>query len=226
MDRDHRVVCLHGLGRTAADWDALRGPLGAFGQVITPTIPSRPADALELLDEVVTPGSVVIGHSMGAVLATRLAARSPRSLSAVVLTGCFFPPSRNGRSTTETLFDYGAHRVAYIAGARRDRDRRAGRASVRPLASLLRQALRGDDLDEFALARVTSSVLVIHARDDHHVPVNFAVAGARRHPDWELRLLNDGGHHAHVSRPTTWAEAVCPWLAAARRPTPIGPAHA
>jgi pimeloyl-ACP methyl ester carboxylesterase len=213
MGQHPRVVCLHGLGRTPTDWDAVRGALGEFGQVIAPVIPPRSADALDLLDEVITPGSVVIGHSMGAVMAMRLVTRRPRPLRAAVLTGCFFPPARNGRSSTEAILDYGAHRVAFLANSRTQRDQRAGRTAFRPLASLLRQALRPDTLEESGLDRVAGAALIVHARDDHHVPVDFAVAAARRHPNWETRLLNDGGHHAHVSHPTIWTDTVCPWLA-------------
>jgi pimeloyl-ACP methyl ester carboxylesterase len=208
------VVCLHGLGRTPADWDAVREPLRQFGQVVTPVMPGRPEDALKLLDHVITPGCIVIGHSLGAVMAMRLATQRPRPIRAAILTGCFFPPARNGRSTVETALDYAGHRVAFLAGSRAQRDRRAGRDSLRPLASLLRQALRADTVDETGLTRAAESVLVVHARDDHHVPVNFAIAAVHRHPNWELRLLDRGGHHAHVSQPAAWADAARSWLVA------------
>ncbi len=61
---------------------------------------------------------------------------------------------------------------------------------------------------------VLSPVLVVHARDDHHVPLDFALAAAARHPAWGVRVLDEGGHHAHVARPKEWLDAVSPWLAA------------
>jgi pimeloyl-ACP methyl ester carboxylesterase len=214
---------LHGLGRTPTDWDAVCGALGEFGQVIAPVMPSRSADALDLLDRAITPGSVVIGHSMGAVMAMRLLTRKPRLVRAAVLTGCFFPPARNGRSSAEAILDYGAHRVAFLANSRRRRDQRAGPNAIRPLASLLRQALRTGTLEESGLDRAVGAVLIVHARDDHHVPINFALAAARRHPNWETRLLNGGGHHAHVSRPNLWTDTVCAWLANESPAAPAAP---
>lgn len=210
-----RVICLHGLGRTPEDWDGVRPTLAGFGEVLAPWVPARPADALQSLDAAITPGSIVIGHSLGGVLAMRLAGARPRPLRAVVLTGCFFVPARNGRSTAATIADYGAHRVAFISESRRERAAPAGRGSIRPLVSLIRQALLPMDL-ESALTGVTDSVLVVHAEDDHHVPIGFAIAAARRHPAWDLRTLADGGHHAHVSRPDCWSTTVGQWLSGAR----------
>ena len=57
-------------------------------------------------------------------------------------------------------------------------------------------------------------VLVVHARDDHHVPVDYALATAARH-GFAVELLPRGGHHVHVALPELWLAAVGPWLAAA-----------
>jgi pimeloyl-ACP methyl ester carboxylesterase len=217
-----RVVCLHGLGRTPSDWDGVRPMLAGFGEVLAPRIPTRAADALNSLDAAITPGSIVIGHSMGGVLAMRLAAARPRPLRAVVLTDCFFVPARNGRSTAATIADYGAHRVAFLRQLRRERAAPAGRGSLMPLLSLIRQALLPTDL-ESALTAVTRSVLVVHAANDHHVPIDFAIAAAHRHPAWDLHTLSDGGHHAHVSRADQWSDAVGQWLSGTRdRTDPAG----
>ncbi len=213
MTSDAPIVCLHGLGRTPADWDAVRGGLANFGEVVAPQVPTTSADGLELLDRLLVPGSIVVAHSMGAVLAMRLAATRPRPLRAAVLTGCFFAPARNGRTVAETLRDYGSHRVAFLADSRGQRTQRASRGSLKPLASLLRQAVRSRSL-EVALDHTTRSVLVIHARNDHHVPVDFAMAAAQRHPTWDLRILAEGGHHAHVSLPDSWSDVVGAWLTA------------
>lgn len=212
VSSDVPIVCLHGLGRTPADWDAVRAPLGRVGEVIAPQLPRTPDDAIEFLDRLLVPGSIVIGHSMGAVLAMRLAATRPRPLRAAVLTGCFFAPARNGRTIVASIRDYGSHRIAFLAGTRGQRTQRASRGSLGPLASLLRQAVRARSF-ELALDQTAGSVLVVHARNDHHVPVDFAIAAARRHLTWDLRILAEGGHHAHVSRPDSWSDVVDRWLA-------------
>ena len=112
------VVCLHGLGRTPSDWDGVRAGLERFGTVLTPSLPRSPDRALDVVDAAVSPGAIVIGHSIGGVLALRLARERPRTLAALILTDCFFPPARNGRGTPATLRDYAAHRVAYVRSLR------------------------------------------------------------------------------------------------------------
>jgi pimeloyl-ACP methyl ester carboxylesterase len=208
---DPRVVCLHGLGRTPADWDGVRPELARFGEVVAPRIPSAPTQALDVVDAAITPASIVVGHSMGAVLAMRLAKTRPRALRAAILTGCFFAPARNGRTLAATAADYAAHRLAFLRASRLQRTRRADQSTVRPLVSLLRLAIVPAGLD-CALASVTPSVLIVHARDDHHVPIDFAIAASRRHTDWSLEVLGQGGHHAHVTEPHLWAAAVTSWL--------------
>jgi pimeloyl-ACP methyl ester carboxylesterase len=214
------VVCLHGLGRTPADWDAVRPALAAFGPVRTPALPRAHAQALDDARGAAGEGAVLVGHSMGAVLALRIAAEPDRSVRAVVLSGCFFPPARNGRPVGASLADYARHRVAFVremrgapaspaAGGRR----RGMSGALRPLVRL---AVVPGEFDALARA-VSAPVLVVHARDDHHVPVDFALAAAKRHPGWTLRELESSGHHAHVTHPADWLAAVVPWLEAQAR---------
>lgn len=159
------------------------------------------------------PPVVLVGHSMGAVIALRIAAEAPGAVRAVVLSGCFFPPARNGRTLPASLTDYARHRVAFVREARRAP--RAGaterRGTGTALRTLLGYAARPERFDTLAGA-VRAPVLVVHARDDHHVPVDFALAAAARNPDWALRVLPAGGHHAHVATPEAWLAAVAPWL--------------
>ncbi len=206
------LVCLHGLGRSPSDWDGVRDGLSPYGVLRAPALPRRPDQALAVADAAVDAGAVVVGHSMGGVLAMRLAHERPRPLRAVVLSGCFFAPSRNGRGVVETIGDYAGHRLAFLRA--RMRDGRTGErsdGSARALASLARLALeRGDP--GAALEGVTTAVLIVHARDDHHVPVDFALGAAARRPGWTVRVLECGGHHAHVEEPGRWLAAVTPWL--------------
>jgi len=155
------TVLLHGLGRGPSDWDGVRA---ALGDVVVAELPRDPARAIAVARSAVGPDPVLVGHSMGGVLALRLAADcAPR---AVVLTGSFFPPARNGRSLGASLRDYGAHRVAFV----RSMQRRGGswESSTRALLSLVRQAARQGGFG----AGVSAPVLVVHAADDHHVPAD------------------------------------------------------
>ena len=203
------MICLHGLGRTPSDWDSVRPALSVFGPTRAPALPASPPEAIAAIDAAIPAGAIVIAHSMGAVLAVRWLHATGRELTALVLSGAFFAPARNGRSLPASVGDYLAHRVAYL------RARTPGRPAVgesrRALMSLLGDAARPRG-SAAALASISCPTLVVHARDDHHVPVDFAVAAARRHLRLDLALLDAGGHHAHLHRPDEWVEQVLPWL--------------
>ena len=206
------VVCLHGLGRAASDWDGVRPGLEAFGPVRCPALPRGEQDAIAAAGAAAGEGAILVGHSMGALIALRLAADPRRRIRAVALTGCFFPPARNGRSTAASVADYAAHRVAFArTAARRGSSPGSRRGTAGALGSLIRLAVRPAAFDALTRA-VAAPVIVLHAQDDHHVPLNFALAAAARHPDWALHVFERGGHHVHVDRPAEWLEPVTTWL--------------
>jgi pimeloyl-ACP methyl ester carboxylesterase len=220
------VVCLHGLGRAPSDWDGVRPALAAFGPVRAPDLPRARPDALLRSRAAADSDAILVGHSMGAVLALRIAAEPGRTIRAVVLSGCFFPPARNGRGVVASLADYGRHRIAFV-GELRGRPRVADapgerRGTAGALRSLMSLAARPAGFEALAGA-VRAPVLVVHARDDHHVPVDFALAAAARRPAWALRVLDRGGHHAHVADPAAWQAAVVPWLEALPATPPGAP---
>jgi pimeloyl-ACP methyl ester carboxylesterase len=151
---------------------------------------------------------------MGAVIALRVAAEPARAVRAVVLVGGFFPPARNGRTLAASVADYARHRAAFVREARgraaAPGSRRGGAGALRSLARL---GVRPAAFAVLADA-VRAPVLIVHARDDHHVPVDFALAAAGGRPGWSLRVLARGGHRPHVTDPEGWLAAVAPWLAA------------
>jgi pimeloyl-ACP methyl ester carboxylesterase len=209
---------LHGLGRSPSDWSGIADGLARIGEVRAPALSRSPAAALRCARAVLEPGAILIGHSLGGVLALRLASEPSTQLRAVVLTGCFFPPARNGRSTAASMRDYASHRIAYARALsrRRSGDREAlgpgsRTDSAGALFSLIGLALRRGRFYAELIA-VRPPVLVVHARDDHHVPLDFALAAVAQRPATGLRVLGEGGHHAHVERPRQWLDAVVPWL--------------
>lgn len=194
----------------------MRPGLEAFGEVEAPALPGDAGEALQVAAAAARPGTILVGHSLGGVVAMRLAARPQLAPRALVLSGCFFPPARNGRGTAASVGDYLGHRLAYL------RELRAARGALQPargdragalgsLAGLARLGLRRGEFDAVAAA-VSAPVLVVHAADDHHVPVDFALAAASRYEGWSLSVLAGGGHHAHVTAPQLWLVDVAAWL--------------
>jgi pimeloyl-ACP methyl ester carboxylesterase len=208
---DLPLVCLHGLGRGPSDWDGVRPRLEAHGRTSAPALPRRPASALAVAARAIPPDAVVVGHSMGGIVALRVAAGAPGRLRGIVLTGCPFPPARNGRTRLATAVDFAAHRVRFLRSLpSRPPSPEAGRRFPPGLSGFARMVAVPGKFDALC-AGLTTPVLVVHARDDHHVPVDFALAAAAR-SGWDVRLLEAGGHHAHIRTPDAWAAAVEPWI--------------
>jgi pimeloyl-ACP methyl ester carboxylesterase len=206
------ILCLHGIGRSSVDWADVTGELGQLGEVSTPSLPARSDRALDVAAQLTTPETVVIGHSGGGLLALRLAGDRGLALRGLVLTSSFFPPALNGRSVETAVGDYLRHRVAFVRDSRSRRtdpgERSAGAAG---LASLASTAIRPRTFRRWA-DELSVPVLVVHARDDHYVPVDFAIAACSGRPGWTLNLLETGGHYPHRDTPSAWLESVGPWL--------------
>ena len=203
------LVCLHGLGRAASDFNGVRPGLLRFGRVTAPDLPRGGMPALRAATADLPRPAILIAHSMAGPLALWHAAREPEAVAGIVLSDGFFPPARNGRTLRASLEDYGRHRVAVVRAAGRPR---LSGGTARGTASLARMGLRPAGFHALADA-VRAPVLVVHARDDHFVPLDFALASAHRHPAWSVAPLRAGGHNAHVERPAEWLDAVGPWLA-------------
>lgn len=110
------VVLLHGLGASARYWDRLSDLLASDYEVIAPDLlgfgrSPKPRTAaydvechLRALVRLVPKGSILIGHSAGAVLAASLSARSPSTVCAAVLVGMpVFPDESTARREVARL---------------------------------------------------------------------------------------------------------------------------
>ena len=202
------IVCLHGLGRSASDWDSVRDGLTALGEVSAPDL-GRAGQADSISTSEMRPGTVLVGHSLGAVLALRLASGSS-SVRGLIMTSGFYPPGRNDQSYAAALGVYARHRVA-VAKALVSEGARPRRGGARALTPLALMGLRPSRFHRLA-AGVRVPVLVVHGDEDHHVPIDFMLAATRRYPTWDVRVLTGGGHHVHVDRPDDWLAITTPWL--------------
>src|SRR4051794_10397023 len=94
---DLPVVCLHGLGGPGEGGGGARPALSRVGSGVPPPVPGG-GEALAAADSP-GPGLVVVGHPWGGAAAIGLAGSADVAGRAAVVTGCFCPPARNGRST-------------------------------------------------------------------------------------------------------------------------------
>jgi pimeloyl-ACP methyl ester carboxylesterase len=202
------VVCLHGLGRHAQDWESVTPELRSFGDVRTPDV-DRGRHRGSLATSQMRPGTVLVGHSHGALLALGLASGSA-SVRGLIMTGGFYPPARNDQSYATALGDYARHRVA-VAKALGSQRARPRRGAVSALASMAALGLRPARFHNLA-AGVRVPVLVVHGTEDHYVPIGFMHAATRRYPAWDVAVLAGAGHNLHVEQPNDWLDLTTPWL--------------
>jgi magnesium chelatase accessory protein len=243
------VALVHGYGGAASNWVLVAPRLAERYRVVVPELPghggSSPLPAppervdpyAERLGELLVGPAVLVGHSFGAVVALRLAARRPELVRGLVLAGAAGIASST-RSAERTLTF-----VSIVQpGKRIVRFRRAfsrspflrklafGTVSVvdprglDPLAaagflagSALHSDIRsaGDALvrtdPRIDLDRVPCPALVLHGSRDVQVPVRDALEYARRLRA-PLRVIADCGHLLIGERPEAVVDAVDAFL--------------
>ncbi len=243
--RGPQVVFIHGLGASSRYWQALaRSGSGyaatapdllGFGR--SPSPPDAPYDVachLEALAPVVPPGAVVVGHSMGAILAAALAAARP--VRALLLLGVpAFPDEASARRNIGGL--------GLLARLTVDRSPLArwvcqAMCALRPVASAVAPLVNRDLPPSIAsdgarhtwasyhrsLERVVVEhrvlpdlvaagvpAVLLHGRSDRSAPVSHAraLAGAVRQAGGTAPLeVVVGDHHLAVRRPESVAAAL------------------
>jgi pimeloyl-ACP methyl ester carboxylesterase len=249
------VVLVHGLGGSATNWVELAPLLAKSRRVVAPDLPghggSEPLAAVSGLEsfadrvfavmetEGVVPAAVV-GHSLGGLVALRLALRRPDAVTALVLAGSA-GLSIGARWARDLLTAFTIMRPGRLAGryrtivARSPVLRRlvfgfvsvadpvgltdvavegflAGQVLHTDTASAWR-ALRDDDPRE-ELERLRVPVLVLWGADDAQLPLDDAFEYARRLRA-PLRTIAGCGHLLIGERPEACASAINDFLATA-----------
>lgn len=241
------LVLVHGLGGAACNWTPLVQLLGRRYPLLVPDLPghagSSPlpatprldplADRLLLVAERERLGpAVLVGHSLGALVALRAARRSPASVRGLVLAGAagISSTSRRARKalTITSLVKPGRRLAPYReVVARRSRLRRLafcwGAADTEALAPeaaerfLIGPALHTDTVSAARvlvtddvreqLAGVRCPCLVLWGARDAQVPVGDAWDFSRRLRA-PLRVIADCGHLLIGERPDACAAAI------------------
>lgn len=241
------LVLIHGLGGAASNWGVLGARLARRFRIVVPDLPGHGgstalpaapnlrvfADRVGLVAEREEAWpAVIVGHSLGALVALRLALLRPSEIAGLVLAGAagFSPTGRRAKHAlvVSSLVRPGRLVAPYSARvARRRRLRRltlgwgsADAEALSPaavegfLATLdshtdtlsAARALVEDDLSE-ALEGLRTPCLVLWGTRDELTPIGDAFGYARR-LGAPLRAIPDCGHLLTGERPDVCADAI------------------
>jgi 3-oxoadipate enol-lactonase len=243
------VALLHGLGGAASNWVAVAPALAERCRVVVPELPGHggssalpaPVPTLDAYADrvaaVLDTPSLVVGHSLGGVVALRLALRRPEIVRGVVLAGSAGISSGTRRSqralAVASLIQPGK-RIAplrrFVSNSPVLREIAFGFVSVadprafapRVAEAFLAGAALHTGVREAAdalvrtdprrdLERMRCPALVLHGARDRQVPPRDAFEYARR-LDARLRVIADCGHLLIGERPQAVVDAIADFL--------------
>ena len=239
------VLFLHGIGgnrdsfaaelpRLAGSWRALAWDMPGYGAsppVVPLTFEALARAVVAVLDAERSERAVLVGHSMGGMVAQETAARFPERVSALVLfatTAAFggnderfkneflaqrLAPLDAGRTMPEIAADLtkGLFGPNPPEGARRRAIASMGAipaASYRAALECIVSFDRSDDL-----ARIGCPTLVLSAEHDRLAPPRTMERMAARIPGATYRRIPGAGHLANFERPAAFAAALDEFLA-------------
>ena len=228
-------LCLHGLVDDVSIWDRVAVPLGRLGRVVrmdqrghgTSDAPPGPYPREALADDVVAlldgrgiDRAVLVGHSMGGIVAMTTALEHPERVAGLVLLGTASQCSERVAQWYERIAvageEGGAAGLARAIYGDETHKRIAGDA--RGIAHVTRtlKSLHDDPLTP-KLTHIGCPVLLLVGEKDHMGPHASEII-ARALPEGRARLevLPERGHWLHVEAPDAVIEALDRWLGDAR----------
>lgn len=203
------VVALHGHPSTASTWDGLASGLTASGRYRLLALTQRgyglsarsPVYSLEALrddvfgfaDALGLGPFVLVGHSMGATVATLVAELDVDRLVELVLVDAVPPPEGMGfpiprRPDGELPYDWAV------------------------VPAVFRQLASPDPAWWARMPRITVPTLLIGGGSTSHVPQRLLVEAAERIPAARLVTLEGAGHRVHVAEPERFLAEVSGFL--------------
>ncbi len=231
-------ICLHGLCDSRGVWGKVLPDLAARGRVVLvdqrahgdSDAPAPPydredlaADVLALLDRFDIPQAIVIGHSMGGIVAMTLAIARPERVGGLVLIGT--TSQVNGRTAqwyekvaaaAESDGLNGLRRA--IFGEKSSREIRGDAGGIAALTRCLR-SLHDRPLTPHLTAIRCPTALLVGDRDPMGAAASEIIA--RTLPDASLEVV-PGGHWLHLEAPDRVVVAVDRVLREVRAVLPSG----
>jgi pimeloyl-ACP methyl ester carboxylesterase len=227
------VLMIHGLGGTANTWTPLMPVFQRFAtlrfdlpgsgrshRVEGPlSIERFVAAALRVLAAAEYERAHVVGHSMGCIVATHLAAREPKAARSLALFGPLLAPPDSAKAAIRARGEKaqkegvaGMHAIAetLVQGAISAETRAKRRAAVAFVReSLMRQDPDGYARSSFALAeampadaaRIACPTLLVTGDDDIVAPPHAVRAMGEKIAGAQVEVLRQCGHWTPVEKP-------------------------
>ncbi|GAA2483202.1 alpha/beta fold hydrolase [Streptomyces longisporus] len=200
----------------------LRGHGDSSGAGV-PTVAELADDVLALLDHLDVERAVLVGHSMGGMIAQTITLDHPERVERLVLVGSIarmtYSRGRGLLMAASTLVPYKLFvatniQRAFAPGYPREEVRahiKASAATPREVVMTLYGAMRAFDvLDRVGEIRVPT--LLIHGYYDIQLPVRQMLRMAKAYPDAEVRII-DAGHELPLEKPAELTTALERFLA-------------
>jgi 3-oxoacyl-(acyl-carrier-protein) synthase/alpha-beta hydrolase superfamily lysophospholipase len=246
------VLFLHGFGGTAAHWEPLCRELPGVDAIAVdlPGHGDNAATALDVPEHLLSadlaelaerlaggrPGGIVVaGHSLGALVALRLATIAPHRIRGLILIASGFP-FRVHPDLADQLARTGAPDAGFIAGCLKRPGENGTLGLLEDGFSRMHSPLPADGIWGFhpgrpgtgELGAVRMPAAVIVAEDDVVTSPRKGRSLAAALPAAELAVLPGAGHYVHMEEPALVAGHIRRFLAradarsSARRAAPAG----
>ena len=226
-------LCLHGLADTLEVWDALAGPLAERGRLVridqrghgesgAPPGPctreDHARDAIAVLDALAIPRAIVIGHSVGGIVAMAAALVAPERVAGLVLIGTASRCNERTAAWYERIAlaaeqDGGDGLMRVIYGASTGRRARGDAQAIAHVARML-TSLYDDPLTP-KLAAISCPVLLLVGEKDLMGPkASQTIRDALPPGRAELVVAPGCGHWLQLDAPGAVIDALDRWRAA------------
>ncbi len=222
-------VCLHGLVDTLEIWDRLAGPLSERGRALrfdqrghgesdAPAGPYRredlAGDAIALLDRLEIERAVLVGHSLGGIVAMTAALAHPHRVAGLVLIGTASRCNEKVAGWYERIARAGerdgtAGLARAIYGEKASREVAGDACGIAHVTRTL-VSLYDDPLTPRLAGLACPTLLLVGEKDPMGPKASRIIA--EQAPRATLRVVPDRGHWLHVEAPERVLDAIDAWL--------------
>ena len=225
-------LCIHGLADTLEVWDEIAGPLAERGRVVRidqrghgeSGAPAGPCtredlarDALAVLDALAIPRAILIGHSVGGIVAMAAALAAPERVAGLVLIGTASRCSERTAAWYERIALAAEQRggdglVRAIYGEGSTRRVRGDAAAIAHVARMLTSLYR-DPLTPQLAAITCPTLLLVGEKDLMGPKASQTIRDALPDGRAELFVMPGCGHWLQLDAPAAVIAALDRWSA-------------